>query len=37
LSVYSRTNAIIEIAKIDFASLVGGASVRHPSTDQLEI
>jgi len=37
LSVYSRTNAIIEIAKIDFASLAGGASVRHPSTDQLEI
>ena len=25
LSVYSRTNAIIEIAKIDFASLAGGA------------
>jgi DNA-binding NarL/FixJ family response regulator len=37
LSVYSRTNAIIEIAKIDFANLAEGASVRHPSTDQLEI
>ena len=29
LNVFSRTNAIIEIAKIDFASLAGGAPGKH--------
>jgi DNA-binding NarL/FixJ family response regulator len=37
LSVFSRTNAIIEIAKIDFASLAGGAPGRHQLTDQVDI
>jgi DNA-binding NarL/FixJ family response regulator len=37
LSVYSRTNAIIEIAKIDFTSLAGGTSVGHQSAERAEI
>jgi DNA-binding NarL/FixJ family response regulator len=37
LSVLSRTNAIIEIAKIDFASLAGAAPGKHHLTDQVEI
>jgi Bacterial regulatory proteins, luxR family len=37
LSVFSRTNAIIEIAKIDFASLAGGATGKHQPADQVEI
>ena len=37
LSVFSRTNAIIEIAKIDFASLAGGAPGRRQPTDRVEI
>ena len=37
LSVASRTNAIIEIAKIDFASLASGTTGKHRPTGQLEI
>lgn len=37
LNVFSRTNAIIEIAKIDFSSLVGGAPVRQRTTDHAEM
>jgi DNA-binding NarL/FixJ family response regulator len=37
LSVFSRTNAIIEIAKIDFASLAGGAPGKHQPADQADI
>jgi DNA-binding NarL/FixJ family response regulator len=35
LNVLSRTNAIIEIAKIDFASLVGGPPVAQRTTDPV--
>lgn len=37
LNVFSRTNAIIEIAKIDFTSLVGGGAVRHQPADHVEM
>jgi DNA-binding NarL/FixJ family response regulator len=37
LNVLSRTNAIIEISKIDFASLVGGPPVAHQPTDHADI
>jgi hypothetical protein len=37
LSVVSRTNAIIEIAKIDFASLANASPGKHQPADQLEI
>ena len=37
LSVFSRTNAIIEIAKIDFASLAGGAPGKHQPADQVDV
>jgi DNA-binding NarL/FixJ family response regulator len=36
LNVLSRTNAIIEIAKIDFASLVGGPPVAPQSADRAD-
>lgn len=36
LNVLSRTNAIIEISKIDFASLVGGPPVAHRATDRAD-
>jgi hypothetical protein len=37
LSVFSRTNAIIKIAKIDFASLAGGAPGRYQTADQIDV
>jgi len=37
LNVLTRTNAIIEISKIDFASLVGGPPVAHQTTDHADI
>ena len=37
LNVLSRTNAIIEISKIDFASLVGGPPVAQQPTDHADI
>jgi len=37
LSVFSRTNAIIEIAKIDFASLAGGAPGKRAALAHAEI
>jgi DNA-binding NarL/FixJ family response regulator len=37
LSVVSRTNAIIEIAKIDFTNLAGGAPVGHQPVDRVGI
>jgi DNA-binding NarL/FixJ family response regulator len=37
LSVFSRTNAIIEIAKIDFASLAAGAPGKHQPADQVDV
>jgi DNA-binding NarL/FixJ family response regulator len=37
LSVFSRTNAIIEIAKIDFTSLAGGAPGKHQPADQVDV
>ncbi len=36
LKVFSRTNAIIEIAKIDFASLIGQAPGKHRTPDRIE-
>jgi len=36
LNVLSRTNAIIEISKIDFASLVGGPPVAQQATDHAD-
>ena len=35
LNVASRTNAIIEISKIDFTSLAGETPVKHPSHAQM--
>ena len=37
LNVLSRTNAIIEISKIDFARLIGGPPVVHQKTDQIDV
>jgi DNA-binding NarL/FixJ family response regulator len=37
LNVFSRTNAIIEISKIDFASLVGSSPARHQASERIEI
>jgi DNA-binding NarL/FixJ family response regulator len=37
LNVLSRTNAIIEISKIDFASLVGGPPVAHRPPDHADL
>jgi DNA-binding NarL/FixJ family response regulator len=37
LNVLSRTNAIIEISKIDFASLVGGPPVAHRPSDHADL
>jgi DNA-binding NarL/FixJ family response regulator len=37
LNVFSRTKAIIEIAKIDFTSLAGGPAIAHPAADHMEI
>jgi hypothetical protein len=37
LNVFSRTNAIIEVAKIDFASLAGGAPAKHQPAGRVEI
>src|ERR1700733_8352014 len=37
LNVFSRTNAIIEVAKIDFASLAGGAPAGHQPAGRVEI
>ena len=37
LNVFSRTNAIIEISKIDFTSLASETPVKHHSPDHAQV
>lgn len=37
LNVFSRTNAIIEISKIDFASLIGSPPIKHQASGHIEM
>lgn len=37
LNVFSRTNAIIEVSKIDFASLIDSSPVKHQASGRVEI